>query len=328
MDAVQYIKTNLDIERVLEHYNFDGIRPSGNKIRACCRIHDGDNDNGFVIDVETGLWSCHTGDCGNGDAFHLVQALEDISFPMAVHKLAQIMQIDIDNLEIVARNKKEQRELKDFIKTIKNMQKKELNEFTENFKKKSVTRYKAFKTETLQKFGLVLFEEFHGIKSNGEPMILKNRLGFPIVQEGKLLGYSLRAVQINDVPKWIHQPTNIKTSEILYNYDNVIGAIKVVVCEGITDVWAFDEIGVPAVCTYGAKISNEQLKLLLMLGSDLVFAFDGDEAGRNAQKKAYDMFHLTSNIEFITFAPGEDPENIERETLLAYYKTKTRRVGM
>lgn len=327
MDALQLIKQQLDVETILEHYDFDNARASGNKMRACCKLHDGDNPNGFVIDLDNGLWSCHTGDCGNGDIFHLVQRLEDISFPLAVHKIAEIMKLEIGDLEIVARNKKEQRELKEFLKAIKQMQKKELEEFVEDFDKLRVTKYKAFQTETIQKFGLVLFKEFFGMKTNGDPMVLRDRLGFPIVHEGKLIGYSLRSTKIDDVPKWVHQPTHIKTSEMLYNYDVVIGASKVVVCEGITDVWAFDEIGIKAIATYGAKISDEQRKMLLRLGCDLVFAFDGDEAGRIAQQKAYEMFYRTTNIEFINFATGEDPESIDREALSNYYKTKTRKVG-
>lgn len=326
MDALQLIKEKLDVEAILDYYDFDNARASGNKLRSCCKIHGGDNYNGFVIDLDTGLWSCHTGDCGNGDIFHLVQKLEEVSFPVSVHRIAEIMNLNIGDLQIVARNKQEQRELKEFLKAIKQTQKRELEEFTEDFEKKKVTRFKTFKTETIQKFGLVLFKEFFGVKTNGEQMVLADRLGFPIINEGKLIGYSLRSTKVDDVPKWIHQPTHIKTSELLYNYDVVIGAIKVVVCEGITDVWAFDEIGIPAVCTYGAKISEEQQKLLLKLGCDLVFAFDGDEAGHTATKKAYEMFHRTTNIEFIHFAYGEDPESIERETLLNYYKTKTRKV--
>lgn len=328
MDALELIKEQLDVETILDYYDFDNVKQNGSKLRACCKIHEGNQPTGFVIDIDTGLWSCHTGDCGNGDIFHLVQKLENISFPMSVHRVAEIMKLNIDDVEIVARNKKEQRELKEFLKAIKQTQTKELTEFTEDFAKVRVTKFKAFKTETLQKFGLVLFKEFFGVKSNGDPMVLHDRLGFPIIQEGKLVGYSLRATRVDDVPKWIHQPTHIKTGELLYNFDAVIGAVKIVVCEGITDVWAFDEIGVPAVCTYGAKISDEQKKLLLILGSDLVFAFDGDDAGRSATLKAYETFRKIANIEFIHFADGEDPENIEREALLNYYKTKTRKVGI
>ena len=63
MDALEFIKDKLDVETILDHYDFDSVRPSGSKARACCKLHDGDNPNGFVIDLDTGLWSCHTGDC-------------------------------------------------------------------------------------------------------------------------------------------------------------------------------------------------------------------------------------------------------------------------
>ena len=322
MDALQLIKNNLDVERVLEYYDFNKAKPSGDKIRACCKIHDGDNESGFVIDVETGLWTCHTGGCGSGDVFHLVQKLENVGFPVAVHKVADVLGIDITSLEIVARTQTEKKELEAFKKAVKRLQVDEHPEYIPSATVKRVKAFKEFNLSTIEHFGLVLFEEFVGTNSEGEPFTLKDRLAFPIKQGGKIIGYSLRATQKNHYPKWLHQPTRIKTGEILYNFEEVIGEPEVVVVEGITDVWAYHEIGIPAVATYGAKISEHQMRLLLQLGSDLVFSFDGDEAGQSAMEKAYEMFHKTSNIKFVHLPKGSDPESITREELTKHYEQK------
>jgi DNA primase len=322
MDAIQLIKEHLDVERILKYYDFDGAKPSGNKIRSCCKIHDGNNPTGFVIDVDTGLWSCHTSDCGSGDIFHLVQRLEDIGFPVAVHKVADVLGLDIGNLEIVARTKQERKELRDFLDAIKRAQQKELQAYTPEGTAVNVKKFKEFQSSTIEHFGLTFFKTFIGVNSKGEPITLFDRLGFPIIQEGKQVGFSLRATRQGEIPKWIHQPTDLEVRGLLYNYDAVLGEPVVVVVEGITDVWAYHEIGIPAVAIYGSHISKEQVRLLLRLGCDLIFSFDGDIAGRSAMKKAYDTFKLTSNIRFVILPDGQDPESIPREELWKHYETK------
>jgi len=322
LDAREFIKKHLDVERVLEYYDFDKVHPSGNKLRACCKIHEGNNESGFVIDVDSGLWSCHTGDCGSGDIFHLVQRLEGIGFPVAVHKVADVLGLDITNLEITARTQQDEKELRAFLKAVKRLKEVEMSEFITSDEVKKVKKFKKFSLSTIEHFGLVYFPEFHGINQAGEPFTLRERLGFPITHKGKVIGYSLRAIKADERYKWIHQPTHIKTGDILYNFDNVIGEPVVAVVEGITDVWAYYEIGVPAVATYGASISEQQKRLLLQLGCDLVFSFDGDNAGRTAAKNAYDMFSRTSNIKFVHLPNDSDPESITREELTTHYEQK------
>lgn len=318
MDAIQILERHLDVEKILEHYSFENAKPSGNYIRACCALHGGSNPMAFVINQENGLWTCHTS-CGSGNIFQLVQRLEDISFPESVHRVAEILGINITELKIIARDEQERKELKRWIKAIKAMQIKELEEYQPIGDAKRVTKFKDFKPETIEKFGLFFFDKFYGFNKSNEPFELSERLAFPIISNGKLVGVSLRATKPNQTPKWLHQPSLIKTSELLYNFDNAIGQEEVTVVEGITDVWAYDEIGVVAVCTYGAKITEEQKRMLLQLGCNLNFSFDGDEAGIMANKKAFELFKSTSNISFTLIPFGSDPANLTREELKKLY---------
>lgn len=323
MDAVDLILDNLDVEALLKHYRFEKISNSGNYYRACCKLHDGDNPSSFVINVETGLWSCHTGGCGSGSIFHLVQKLDEITFPEAVHKIAKILSIDINDLEITAKTKQDKKELKAFLEALKRNNTYEMEAFEPIGDEKKVKKFKGFNLSTIEHFGLTYFETFYSKNSKDEVVIQRDVLGFPIIREGVRVGYSLRATRPDAKIKWMHQPSSIKTGLLLYNYDNVIGADEVIVVEGITDVWAYHEIGKKAVATYGAHLSEEQYRMLMRLGSKLVFSFDGDNAGRTASRKAYDLFHKTSDISFVTLPEGKDPENIPREDLKKYYEQKS-----
>lgn len=323
MDAIQLIEKNLDVQKILDYYGFEQVTPSGNYIRACCKIHEGNTPSAFVINIDRGVWSCHTGDCGNGNIFQLVQKLENVLFPVAVHKVADVLGIDINSLEIVARNHDELKELREWLKIMKRQQQtREKIAYQPNGTTRKIKQFKEFQLSTIEKFGLVYYDTFNGTKSNGDSFQAHDCLGFPIIFEGKEIGVSLRQTKKGAVPRWMHQPTLIKTGDILYNFDNAVGQDDVTVVEGITDVWAYDEIGITAVAVYGSSITDEQKRLLLKLGCNLTFSFDGDEAGRKAMRQAYDMFRQTSNIKAVWLPEGNDPENLKREELKEHYEKR------
>lgn len=324
MDAVSVINEHMDVVKLLEHYDFDHIHFDGDIIRTCCKIHGGNNPSAFAINKETGLWYCHTGDCGGGDAYTLVEKMENIDFPSAVRWLANFYGIDIASLQITERKEEYLTDLKKFIKAVKGRRKKEIPSFTIREEVKEVTKYRGFAQETLSHFKLGYVEKVVLNKRNGEEYVLFHRLVFPIIFNGEQVGISFRKTKSTDFPKWSHQPASIETGNLLYNYDSAKNSHIIVICEGISDVWAFYEIGVTAVATFGAHVTEEQYRLLLKTGADLVFAFDGDDAGRKATQSAMQMFKHKANLYLLNFADGEDAENIKRERLQEYYEQKGR----
>jgi len=324
MDAITLLQEHIDITKLMDHYDFDNIRHDGLMIRSCCKLHGGKNPSGFVANQENGLFYCHTGACGGGDAFTLVQHMEKCTFPDAVNWTAKFFGVDIDGLRITERNDTHLKELKLFVKAMRSRKKREVSEYVIDEEIKQVTKFRSFKGETLKLFGLGHVVEITASKRNGTIYKLKNRLVFPIIQDGVQIGASLRRVKAIDIPKWSHQPSNIQTKEILYNYDNAIGKSIIVIVEGIPDVWAYHEIGVTAVCTFGAHVTEEQYKLLIRTGADLVLSFDGDEAGTLATEKVIVLFRYKANMERVVFSEGEDPENISREELMHRYESKKR----
>lgn len=323
MDAVSAINKHIDVVKLLEHYDFKHIRDDGEYIRCACKLHDGNNPTAFVINKETGLYYCHTS-CGGGDIYTIVEQMENIDFYSSVSWLAKFFNVDIENLEITERKEKHVSDLKQFIKVVKGNRKKNYKVFKIQEEIQSVIKYRKFQTETLEKFGLGIVKQVTLEKRTQEKYVLYNRLVFPIIFDGIQVGISFRKTKATDFPKWSHQPANIETKELLYNYDEAKTNPIIVICEGILDVWAFYEIGVQAVATFGAHITEEQYKLLLMTGADLVFAFDGDEAGRKATQSAIKMFKYKANIFEVKFEQNEDAENIDREILKQKFENKIR----
>jgi HK97 gp10 family phage protein len=107
MDATTLIMQNLDVPHILRHYDFDKVKSDrGGFIRSCCKLHGGSNPTSFVINEDNGLWFCHSGGCGGGDIFTLVEKLEGIPFPKAVSRVAELLGVDIENMEISDKKKR------------------------------------------------------------------------------------------------------------------------------------------------------------------------------------------------------------------------------
>lgn len=111
-----------------------------------------------------------------------------------------------------------------------------------------------------------------------------------------------------------------KKSQVLFGLDMAKREIarrhQVVVVEGYTDVMAMHEAGVlTAVASCGTAFGTEHITVLrrLLIDDDafrgeVIFTFDGDEAGRKAALKAFDEDQRFAAQTFIAIAPdGQDP---------------------
>ncbi len=111
-----------------------------------------------------------------------------------------------------------------------------------------------------------------------------------------------------------------KKSQVLFGLDlakrEIARRHQVVVVEGYTDVMAMHLSGVPtAVASCGTAFGDEHLSVLrrLLMDDDafrgeVIFTFDGDEAGQKAAMKAFDGDQQFTGQTYIAVAPdGMDP---------------------
>lgn len=322
MYALDKILQSVDVDKLLEHFGFEVSNTEGSILRGKCKIHGGNNPTSFVMNRETTMWFCHTGGCGGGDAFELVQKLLHITFFESVEWLSKFFEVDITGLEILERKDKLKKELDIFIKAMKGKKTKIINEYVISEEIKSVKSFRKFKKETLEHFKLGYVDKITLKKRSDEEYTLRNRLLFPIIFQGKTVGIALRRTKNSDVPKWSNQPINIDTGEMLYNYDATIGENIIVIVEGITDVWAYHEIGITAIATFGAHLTDKQYKLIIKTGADVVLSYDNDVAGNKARDKAIKMLKNKCNLYSVTLPEGHDAEDIERGELKELYDNR------
>ncbi|MDP9807039.1 DNA primase [Trueperella bonasi] len=159
----------------------------------------------------------------------------------------------------------------------------------------------------------------------------RGRVMWPIRSiTGDTIGFGARMIGDGDGPKYLNTPETMiyKKSQVLYGLDLAKRSIaqdrRIVVVEGYTDVMAAHLAGVPhAVATCGTAFGEEHVKIVRRLlgdsanpaagvifsdgkafGGEVIFTFDGDEAGKKAALRAFQEDQSFAAQTFVAIAPG------------------------
>ncbi|HKS45993.1 MAG TPA: DNA primase [Amycolatopsis sp.] len=151
------------------------------------------------------------------------------------------------------------------------------------------------------------------------------RLVWPIKDlSGDVVGFGARRLFDDDQiqAKYLNTSESpiYKKSQVLFGLDlakrEIARRHQVVVVEGYTDVMAMHVSGVPtAVASSGTAFGEDHMKVLrrLLMDDDafrgeVIFTFDGDEAGQKAALKAFEGEQTFAGQTYIAVAPdGMDP---------------------
>jgi DNA primase len=151
----------------------------------------------------------------------------------------------------------------------------------------------------------------------------RGRIMFPIrSRRGAVLGFGARALDGSE-PKYLNSPETpvFHKGRELYGVFEAQEAIRrkrrVIVCEGYLDVIQLAQAGFDeAVAALGTAVTTHHVGELLRLSEHVVFAFDGDAAGRKAARRALEaalpVLPDTRRIDFVLLPEGEDPDSLVR----------------
>lgn len=152
----------------------------------------------------------------------------------------------------------------------------------------------------------------------------RGRLMFPIRDlSGDAVGFGARKLHDKDEgPKYLNTPETAayKKSQLLYGMDRARKSVsqsqQVVIVEGYTDVMACHLAGITnAVATCGTAFGVEHIRIMRRLlhddvasQSQVIFTFDGDEAGKKAALKAFEEDQKFVAQTYVAIEPaGMDP---------------------
>ena len=155
--------------------------------------------------------------------------------------------------------------------------------------------------------------------------VFRNRIMFPIVDtRGNVIGFGGRIMDVESSgPKYLNSPETavFEKGRELYGLYQARRAIReadrVVVVEGYMDVVALAQHGVEyAVATLGTATTSQHVQKLLRQADEIIFCFDGDDAGRRAAWRALEnslsQLQDGKRVGFLFLPQGEDPDSYVR----------------
>ena len=307
-DAKEEIKSRLSIEDVVGRYvelkragrNLKGHSPWGV-----------DKTPSFMVSPEKGIWHDFSANKG-GDIFTFVMEVEGISFKEAMEKLAAEAGVDLSKYRggdpnvtkrkvrakealvlatrfyqaCLARN----REVCEYVFYKRNLNRNTVKEFKIGY---SPASGKAL-YDALKKRGFIDQElKDAGLLNQYGKDMFRDRMMIPFIDTtGNIIGFTARIVGKGE-PKYLNTKDTIlfNKSRFIFGLSNAKEAIRhngfVVIVEGNMDVISSHQAGVKeAVATSGTAMTEQQLKALSNLTSDIRLAYDGDEAGVKATERA------------------------------------------
>ncbi len=329
------------------------LKKQGKTLKCCCPFHD-EKTPSFNVDPTKGFYHCFG--CGvGGDVIRFIMEYDRMDFADAVTYLANRFGIEIpakttayipkqnpDVLSVMdmathyfqqllplkkeARSYVEQRQLSDKI----------IQQFAIGYAPKGwdniikhiqQTDNTNNAIEWLEKGGLIVSKD----DNRGYYDRFRNRLIFPIRNvKGKVIGFGGRVIDESDKPKYLNSPeTELfhKNRELYGLYEAIIqrqSLDTIIVVEGYMDVVALAQYGINnVVATLGTAIGKSHLQKLFKYCNQVVFCFDGDEAGRKAADKAMEVC-LPEMIDgreacFLLLEDGEDPDSVVRSKGVEFF---------
>ena len=151
----------------------------------------------------------------------------------------------------------------------------------------------------------------------------RDRITFPIHDSrGRVAGFGARIID-GDEPKYLNSPETpvFHKGRELYGLERARRAgrspERLLVVEGYMDVVALAQSGIDyAVATLGTAATGTHVRRLFRAVDDIVFCFDGDEAGRRAAWRALEntLAAMTGGRQalFLFLPEGEDPDSLVR----------------
>ena len=299
----------------------------------------------FTVNDEKGFYHCFSSG-KHGDIFSFIMAVEGLSFPEAVEKLASDAGLEVPRATAAERARSGRRSgLNEVMDLACRFFQQSLLEPCGDHARKYIEG-RGLDAETISKFRLgyappgnamPLALRKAGISEssllecgllrasdNGQAAyaFFRDRVLFPITdRSGRVIGFGGRLMGDGNTAKYINSPDTILFSKgrTLYNLANARQAAHeghpVIVVEGYMDVIALDRAGFKgAVAPLGTALTENQLEEIWRLNSEPVLCFDGDSAGARAAMKAaersLELLRPGRSVQFAYLPAGDDPDSL------------------
>lgn len=337
-----------DIVDVISQYV--AIKKKGSNYSACCPFHD-EKTPSFSVSPAKQFYYCFG--CGaHGDAIGFIKEYNNLSFVEAVEELARQLGVDVPREVAEDSRAAQQRNVYQQLYDVLAQAAKLFQWHLRQPIGKAAASYcqtRGLTGDIAKLYGLgfapagwdnvakaidpknkkadLLLQAGLSVKNDKGRVYdrFRNRLMFPIRdRRGRVIGFGGRVIDPQDQPKYLNSPETpvFHKGKELYGLYEARQSQKqldyVLVVEGYMDVIALAQAGIPnAVATMGTATTLEHLRILFKETEQVVFCFDGDQAGKQAGWRALTtalpLMTGEYEIKFLFLPDGEDPDSLVRQ---------------
>lgn len=311
--VIEDIKSKISLVELVSRYLT--LNKKGDRYWGLCPFHD-EKTPSFSVIADKGFYHCFG--CGkSGSLFDFFMEMEHLNFPESVRILGESVGIQIaEENESEKRIRSEKETLTDLYNKLAMSFHFILINSNHSDSASSYLKHRKISDESVKKFTLgyapndpswlysFLSERKYSddiltksglFSKHGEFYpLFRDRLIFPIRDwRGEVVAFGGRDLSNVSKAKYINTPETIlyKKREIVYGLHESLVDIKkeesAILCEGYFDVIAMHQAGLrTAVAPLGTAFTADQAKLIRRYAPTITTLFDGDNAGREATKKA------------------------------------------
>jgi DNA primase len=340
---VEQVKERTDIAQLIGEQV--RLKRVGGNYKGLCPFHT-EKTPSFIVTPSRQMFHCFG--CGkSGDVFTWVMEKEGMTFAEALRVLAQRAGVTLAFEKPEHREEKEQ--LRSTLDTTAEFYKAIFEKTTAGKSARDYLLGRGLTEETISAWrigyvppsGTPLIEKAKnrgvtvndliqtGIVAQGSRGYYERFFGrviFPLTDmHGSVVGLAGRILKDDPnrpVAKYINSPETVlyRKSKILYGLDRARDMIRkedlAIIVEGYTDVMGSHQAGVAnTVATSGTALTEEHLQIIKRFTENIAFAFDGDTAGDNANRRAIDMAIASGFSATVVLLPdGQDPADVAIKT--------------
>ena len=351
MDAKEEIRSRLNIEDVIGEYV--ELKRAGRSYKGLSPF-TGEKTPSFFVSPEKNIWHDFSSNKG-GDVFAFVMEAEGMDFRQAMEFLARKAGVDLSEYQSASAKKRSaykkrllaanelaaryfqqsllrSQQAIEYVFKQRGLSRQTVQDFQIGYAPDSGTALLA----ALEKRGFTKREiNDAGLLNRYGKDLFRGRMMIPLMdQGGQVIGFTGRIIgNVPNAPKYLNTPQTL-----LYDKGRHIFALSqakeairksgfVVMVEGNLDVVSSHQAGVAqTVATAGTSMTENHLKAVKRLTSDVRLCYDSDKAGVAATERAIELAsHEGVELTIISLPDGaKDPDELIKSSVQAWREAVTR----
>ena len=323
------------------------LKKTGRNYSACCPFHK-EKTPSFTVSPDKQFYYCFG--CGaSGNALGFVMDHDHLDFPTAVDSLAGQLGLEVPHEQNQQRRGSDHSELYELMSRAVKQYTEQLQHHSQSTRAINYLKQRGLDSKTCEAFGIgfappgwdnlqknlassVEKEQklittgmlVHNEDSNRIYDRFRDRIMFPIRDSrGRYIAFGGRVLG-DEKPKYLNSPESPifhKGKELYGLYEarqNNRKLSRMLVVEGYMDVVALSQQGISnSVATLGTATTSDHMQRLFKVVPEVIFCFDGDDAGRRAAWRALEstLPHMEDGRQarFMFLPQGEDPDSMVRQ---------------